>query len=104
VRQDLVAKAREHWTKWLPAKVAALRQEGRLEESLQGAANLAQAEIKSLQEAGYQAHEAEEVALPHHILLQPEPGAGQPAWEKAELAKLEREYRENLPTEADEEV
>jgi hypothetical protein len=104
VRQDLVAKARDHWTRWLPAKVAALRQERRLEESLQGAANLAQKEIEDLLAAGYRVHEAEEVALPHHILLPPEPGAGQPAWEKAELASLEREYRENPPTEADEEA
>lgn len=97
MRQDLVAKAREHWTTWLPGKVKALLEEGRLEESLQGAAKLAQAEIESLRQVGYQAHEAEEVALHHHILLPPEPGAGQPAWEKAELAKLEREHLENPP-------
>jgi hypothetical protein len=68
----LVQKAREHWAKWLPKKVAELKKEGSLEESLHGAARLAMDEISHLRARGYQEHEAEEVALPLFILLKPE--------------------------------
>jgi hypothetical protein len=69
---QLMAKARVHWAEWLPKKVAELKKEGRLEESLRGAARLAQDEISHLMRQGYQEHEAEEVALPMFILLKPE--------------------------------
>jgi hypothetical protein len=40
--EEFKALARKHWEKWLPAKVAALKAEGKLNEALQGAALLAQ--------------------------------------------------------------
>jgi hypothetical protein len=52
--------------------VAELKKEGRLKESLRGAARLAQDEISHLMRQGYQEHETEEVALPMFILLKPE--------------------------------
>jgi hypothetical protein len=93
---------RKHWTKYLPAKVKALRASGELEESIQGAAKLAQAEVEHLMKAGYQEHEAKEVALHQFVYLKPEPGAGQPARERRELAAKEREYRRNPPVLLDE--
>ena len=50
---------------------------------------------------GYQTHEAEEVALPLFILLEPEPGAGQEDWEREELAEPEREYERKMRDEED---
>lgn len=97
MRLDLEQKARAHWTRWLPKKVAELRRTGRMQEALQSAATLAQDEIESLRQSGYRPHEAEEVALRNHILLTPEPGAGLPKDQEDELAEMEREYQKNPP-------
>ena len=91
--QTYQAKARQHWTKWLPNKVAELTAEGQLEAALQTAGKLAQARVLDLMEQRYQQHEAEEVALSEYILLPPEGGAGAEPWETEELARLEREYQ-----------
>jgi hypothetical protein len=40
--QELKALARKHWAEWLPEKVSQLKAEGKLNEALQAAANLAQ--------------------------------------------------------------
>jgi response regulator RpfG family c-di-GMP phosphodiesterase len=90
--QELKALARKHWEEWLPETVAELKREGRLNEELQAAANLAQDEIESLMEAGYSVHEAREVALPNFILLEPE-GDGLEDWEREELAEKEAAYQ-----------
>ena len=71
------------------------KREGRLNEELQAAANLAQDEIESLMQAGYSVHEAREVALPEFILLPPE-GDGLEDWEREELAEKERDYQKNV--------
>lgn len=94
---SLEAKIRRHWTTYLPQKVAELRAAGTLNEEIQGAARLAQAEIETLKKAGYQDHEAEEVALHRFVYLKPEPGAGIPKDQQAESAELERAYRANPP-------
>lgn len=85
--------AREHWYTFLPQKVAELKAEGMLAESLQIAAIQAHQEVVSLMEQGWQKHEAEEVALANYILLKPEPGADLLDWEEIELAEKEREYQ-----------
>lgn len=87
------AKARKHWTKWLPAKVAELKASGELEQALQTAGKLAHARVVELMQQGYQQHEAEEVALAEFVLLPPEHEATSPQWEREELDALEREYR-----------
>ena len=65
-------KARKHWAKWLPQKVAELKEAGQLDAALQIAANLTRAKVDELMAQGYQLHEAEEVALPEYVLLKPE--------------------------------
>jgi len=90
--RPLKALARKHWAKWLPEKMAELKREGRLNEELQAAANLAQDEIERLMRAGYSVHEAREVALPQYILLKPE-GDGLEDWEREELAEKEAAYQ-----------
>jgi hypothetical protein len=90
--QELKALARNHWAQWLPEKVRELKAEGKLNEALQGAASLAQAEIEHLMKyEGYSVHEAREVALPLFILLKPEPA--EPDEQDEELAEKEREYQ-----------
>ena len=69
---ELMTLARKHWKAHLPDKVKELQAEGLLEAETNAAANLAQAEIETLMKAGYQEHEAREVALPMFILLRPE--------------------------------
>ena len=92
----LVAMAREHWSRWLPEKVAELKKEGLLEESLLGAAQLCQKQINHLmRDRGYQEHEAEEVALPQFILLKPE--AELPRSEQKELDEHLNELLRNPP-------
>jgi hypothetical protein len=88
--QELKALARKHWAQWLPEKVRELKAEGKLNEALQEAANLAQAEIEHLMKQG---NEAREVALPQFILLKPE--AVEPDEQDEELAEKEREYQKN---------
>lgn len=67
-------KARHHWTKWQPKRVAQLRADGDLESTLRVAAVNAQERLLELMDQGFRAHEAEEVALHEFILLKPEPG------------------------------
>lgn len=87
---------RTHWTKYLPAKVKELRASGELEEEIQGAAKLAQDLVEHLMsKEHYQEHEAKEVALHQFVYLKPEPGAGEPAWLRRELAASERAYQRN---------
>ena len=80
----------------------ALRESGELEEALQAAASLAQAEIDSLKAAGYPDHAAKEVALHQFILLKPGPGDAPEDEQDRELAALEREYQANPPVPRDE--
>ena len=68
---ELMTLARKHWKAHLPDKVKELQAEGLLEAETNAAANLAHAEIETLMKAGYQEHEAREVALPMLILLPP---------------------------------
>lgn len=70
--QALAMKAQKHWAKYLPKKTRMLKEVGRFETESLAAAKLAQAEIETLKKAGFQEHEAEEVALPMFILLRPE--------------------------------
>jgi hypothetical protein len=92
---ELKSLARKHWAQWLPEKVKELKAEGKLNEALQGAANLAQDEIEHLMKRGYAEHEAREVALPMFILLPPE--EGEPDELDEERAELEAEYQRNPP-------
>jgi hypothetical protein len=92
--QELKALARKHWVQWLPEKVRELKAEGKLNEALHGAANLAQAEIEHLMKKGYSVDEAREVALPMFILLPPEPT--EPDEQDEELAERERYYQKNI--------
>jgi len=95
--QQMASKARKHWTKWLPKKTAALKAEGIFSEATNGAAVAAQREIERLMEQGYRPHEAEEVALKAHVLLDPEPGADLEDWERKELGAKEAAYRKTPP-------
>ena len=72
--QQFKAKARKHWSRWLPSRVRDLREAGELESTLQVAAVNAQEKMLELMAQGFRAHEAEEVALAEYILLRPEPG------------------------------
>ena len=94
--EAMQAKARAHWSKWLPTKVAELKASGTLEETLRAAAIAAQRTIEDLMAQGYQMHEAEEVALKEHVLLKPEAGADVEDWEAKELADLDRQYRSEM--------
>jgi hypothetical protein len=86
-------RAREHWAKWLPKKVAALKEAGELEATIQAVARRAQRELLHLMQNGYRAHEAEEVVLHQFILLKPEADAELLDWEREELDALEQEFR-----------
>jgi hypothetical protein len=91
---SLKSRARKHWEKYLPQKVAELKAQGQYQESLHAAAVLAQEEIEHLMKyQHYSAHEAESEALRHHILLPPEPPP-EDDWEAQELAKMEAEYQQ----------
>jgi hypothetical protein len=72
-RKALIIKARKHWEEWLPGKTQGLKEVGEFKAATRIAARRAQAEIADLITRGYQDHEAEEVVLPKHILLEPEP-------------------------------
>ena len=97
--QELKALARKHWEQWRPKEVARLKAEGKLDQALQGAANLAQTEIEHLMsKRHYSESEAREVALPKFILLKPEPDAdGLDAEQREELAQKESDYQKNPP-------
>ena len=86
------ALARKHWTEWLPNKVEALKSEGLLDQALQTAAVNATRRVVELMQRGYQAHEAEEVALREYVLLSPEENPNDP--EVIEQERLDREYLE----------
>jgi hypothetical protein len=87
---ELMTLARKHWKTHLPDKVKELQAEGMLDAAINGAANLAQSEIETLMKAGYQEHEAREVALPMFILLRPEYHEDE---QDRELAEKERAYQ-----------
>jgi len=72
-RKTLIIKARKHWEEWLPEKTQGLKETGEFKVATRGAARLAQAEIADLMVQGYEKHKAEEMVLPKHILLEPEP-------------------------------
>lgn len=91
--QTYAARARKHWAQWLPKKVAALREAGELESTLQTVGRRANDQVLELMGQGFKQHEAEEVALAEHVLLPPESDAAMPAWERQELATLERQHR-----------
>lgn len=99
INEYFKAKARKHWTKWLPEKVAQLKADGQLDAALQVAANLARARVDELMAQGYRRHEAEEVALSEFVLLRPEPAAGLEPWEREELAEKERAYQAQMARE-----
>ena len=94
--QQMTQRARDHWAQWLPEKTAELKAAGRFSEETQAAGKLAAARVAQLLAAGYQEHEAAEVALAEHVLLAPEPGAGLEDWEKEELGEMERQYQEMM--------
>jgi hypothetical protein len=95
--QALAHQAREHWAEWLPSRTAELEKQGRFSMETLKAAQRAQAQIRRLMQQGYQAHEAEEVALREHILLPPEEGVdGLDEELRAELEEMEKDYLENV--------
>ena len=96
-KAQLEHEIRKHWTTYLPQKVKELRQQGNLEAAIQGSAAIGLKEYQHLKTLGYQDHEAEEVVRSQVVHLEPEAGAGQPAWEREELAQMEREYRKAPP-------
>jgi hypothetical protein len=85
-RKSLIIKARKHWEEWLPEKTQDLKEAGEFKVATRIAARRAQAEIADLMARGYQQHEAEEVVLPKHILLEPEPLLEQNLARKCPLA------------------
>lgn len=90
----LIALARKHWNEHLPQRVRELRAQGTLDEELQGAANLAQAEIEQLKSRGYQEYEAWEVVLPTLILLPTERDDNDE--QAQEWLEKERNYQETV--------
>ena len=94
--QTYEAKARKHWQKWLPRKVAELKASGELDQALQTAGKATQQMVVDLMGQGFQQHEAEEVALAEFVLLKPEPEANLEPWERQELATLEKQYRRQM--------
>ena len=94
-RQTLEAKTRKHWETWLPSKTAELKASGEWDEAVKGAALAAFRMIQDLQSQGYQAHEAEEVALHQFVLLPPE-SPDEDDWETEELAQMEADYQQNV--------
>ena len=93
--EHLISQARKHWTKHLPKKVAELQRQGRLESTLQVAAQQASDRIQELQQSGYRPYEAEEVARSEFLILNPEPPADDDE-EAEELREMEREYRKMM--------
>ena len=94
-QQTLVSKIRKHWTEYLPQKTAELKAAGEWDEAVQGAALAASRVIQDLMNQGYQAHEAEEVALQQYVLLPPE-SPTEDDWETQELAQMEADYQQNV--------
>lgn len=94
-RQTLEAKTRKHWETWLPSKTAELKASGEWDEAVKGAALAAFRMIQDLQSQGYQAHEAEEVALRQYVLLSPEEPDEDDELEQ-ELREMEANYQQNV--------
>ncbi|WP_295431143.1 hypothetical protein [uncultured Thiodictyon sp.] len=90
------ARARKHWTIWLPQRVADLKARGLFQEALRVAAIQAQEEKARLMASGYPSHAADEVVLKQFILLDPEPDADADEELDAELAEKERAYQEMM--------
>jgi hypothetical protein len=95
---ELMTLTRKHWIKYLPNKVQQLQSAGEMTEAIHGAASLAQAEIDRLMNAGYQEHEAREVALREFVLLPEEPNEDDE--QARELADMEAAYQRNPPVQA----
>lgn len=91
----LAQKARHHWATWLPNKTEQLQADGEWIEATQAAAVQAHRLIVDLQQSGYQASEAEEIALNRYILLPAEP-APETDWEAQELAEMEAAYQNKM--------
>ena len=87
--------ARKHWAEWLPKKTAELKADGELEQALLTAGRAAFERELELMQQGYQAHEAEEVALKEFVLLPPEE-PDEDDWEEKELRELERQYQRQM--------
>lgn len=64
--------AQKHWTKYLPALTAALKEEGIFEEETALAAKQAARELAYLVQNGAQMQAAKEIVLKEYILLPPE--------------------------------
>lgn len=95
-QQTLTSKIRKHWSQYLPKKTAALKAAGEWSEAVQGAALAASRMIQDLQSQGYQAHEAEEVALRQYVLLPPEAVESENDWEAQELDQMETQYQQEV--------
>ncbi len=104
-RTTLAKMARDHWAQWLPEKTAELQRAGEFNEATQTAARKAFDEISDLMQQGYPAHAAEEVALKHFILLQPEE-PDPDDWEEIERAEAEVRYQKMMfdPNDPDNEI
>ena len=77
--QNWVELGRQHWKEHLPARYAALKKAGRLDASLQEAANQTYSEVSRLEEAGFQPDEAWQMARETYLLLPPEESEDAPA-------------------------
>lgn len=84
---------RKHWAKWLPKRVAALKEAGDWDSTVQTVAKQTAAQVVELMGQGFRQHEAEEVALHERVLLKPEADADLEPWERAEMAKMEKSDR-----------
>lgn len=94
--ETYAAKARKHWTKWLPKMTAELKKADKFNAAVQTAGKNAQKTVLELMQQGYQQSEAEEVALAQYVLLKPEDDAGLTDWEAKELAELEAQYQAQM--------
>ena len=65
-------QAKQHWEKYLPGMVQALKEEGTYEEELDRAAQQASEELAQHVNAGAQLEAAKEIVLKEYILLPPE--------------------------------
>ncbi len=91
----LQGEGKGHVQKWCPKIWAKWKAEGKLDENLQGMANLAQAEYGNRLAAGYPDWAADEVA---RQLVQPKPEwDGMDAETRRESEEMEKEYRKNPP-------
>lgn len=94
--ETYAAKARKHWTKWLPKMTAELKKADKFNAAVQTAGKNAHKTVLELMQQGFQQAEAEEVALAQYVLLKPEPDAGLTDWEAKGLAELEAQYQAQM--------